>query len=32
MSLSFAILFVGILHGDLFVHQVLAVHIGDSGI
>lgn len=29
MSLSLAILFVRILHGNLLIHEVLAVHIGN---
>lgn len=32
MSLSLAILFVGILHRNLLVHKVLAVHIGNGRI
>jgi hypothetical protein len=32
MSLSFTILLVGVLHRNLLVHEVLTVHIGDSGI
>jgi hypothetical protein len=30
MSLSLAILFVGILHRNLLVHEILTVHIGNG--
>ena len=30
MSLAFPILLVRILHRNLFVHQVLAIHVGDG--
>lgn len=32
MSLAFSVLLVRVLHRDLLVHHVLAVHAGDSGI
>jgi hypothetical protein len=32
MSLSLAILFVGILHGNLLVHEVLAIHISNGSV
>lgn len=32
MSFSLAILLVGILYRDLFVHEVLATHVGDRSI
>jgi hypothetical protein len=30
VALSFAVFFVCVLHADFFVHQVLAVHVGDG--
>jgi Tfp pilus assembly protein PilZ len=30
VSLAFAVLLVSVLNGDLFVHQVLTVHVGDG--
>ena len=30
MSFAFAVFLVGVLHGDLLVHEILAVHIGDG--
>jgi hypothetical protein len=30
MSLTLAVLLVGVLHRDLFVHEVLTVHVGDG--
>lgn len=32
VPLALAVLLVRILHGDLFIHQILAVHVGDGGV
>jgi hypothetical protein len=32
VSLALAVLLVRILHGDLFINQILAVHVGDGGV
>ena len=30
VALAFAVLFVGVLDGDFFVHEILAIHVGNG--